>query len=88
MSRDSSRVKVPLPPHLVTSAEFAAALSARVADEPTARVRQLLTHVYASAPVPSGVRYLRRLVVDELDRVWIETFSGTSTSRAACGFST
>ncbi len=83
MSRDSSRVNVPLPPHRVTSAEFAAALVARVADEPTARVRQLLTRVYASAPVPSGVRYLRRLVVDELDRVWIETFERSSTNTAA-----
>ncbi len=79
LSRDTSRVHVPLTPHQVTQTEFAAAVAARVADESTPRVRQLLTRVYASAPVPRGVRYLRQLAVDELDQVWIETWEGTST---------
>jgi hypothetical protein len=76
------RVRIPLSAHRVTQTEFAAAVAARLRDEPTPRIRERLAQVYASAPLPSGIRYLRRLKVDGLNRIWIETFEAASAGKS------
>lgn len=58
--------------HAPSAQEFAAAVDARVAEEPKPRTRELLKRVYAGAPRPRTIGNLTDLAVDQDGLIWIK----------------
>lgn len=72
------RVNLALARHSLSQQEVSRAIEERVSSEPRGETRDLLKQVFNEAPPATGARYLRQLLLDVDDRVWVQTFDSTS----------
>lgn len=82
-NRGVRRHKLGAAPHTVTREEFAQATAAKIEEQPSLEIRQLLTRVYQAVPRPTGNRYMRQVAVDSSDHIWVETFDAAPAHKSA-----